>query len=294
MRLPEPALQVDLRFERRGAGATFLARQFGGYPFHVGRVLSCADAPAGAASVLLQSCSGGLFEHDRVAVQVKVCSGAAARVGSAAATVVHSMTSGIAISQVRLEAESDTWLEYLPLLSILFPQARLVSELDVVLHPGALIILTDAFLAHDPQGEAQPFDVLDTCVTVRDETQRLLVRDRVYVTGALWESASAGVAATHAAQGSLLILTRSHDASELAGILRAALADLPNVYAGVGTLPNQSGVLVRILASGGVSLRTATSRAAKAMRAALAPTPVAAARAVTRQQQDLEVDAVGP
>lgn len=290
MSLPEPAPQVDLRFERRGAGPTFLARQLAGYPFHVGRVLRRADAPPGAASVLLQSCSGGLFEHDRVAVRLKVCSGAGARVGSAAATVVHSMTGGTAVSRVRLEAEPDAWLEYLPMLSILFPQARLVSEVDVVLHPGALIILADAFLAHDPQSETQPFDVLDTCVTVRDETQRLLVRDRVCVTGALWNSACAGVSAAYLAQESFLVLTRSRDAGELAGLLRAALADLPGVYAGVGTLPNRCGALVRILASSGESLRQARLRSTQAMRAAFAP--LTAVSAVAPQPADFEVEAV--
>jgi len=292
MSLTKSALQVDLRFERRGDGPTFLARQFAGYPFHVGRVLRHADAPPGAASVLLQSCSGGLFEHDRLAVRLKVCRRAGARVGSAAATVVHSMTGGSAVSRVRLEAEPDAWLEYLPTLSILFPQARLVSEIDVVLHPGALIILADAFLAHDPQSKTQLFDVLDTCVTVRDETQRLLVRDRVCVTGALWSSACAGVSAAYLAQESFLVLTRSRDAGELAALLRAALADLPGVYSGVGTLPNRCGALVRILASSGESLRQARLRSTQAMRAAFALGPLAAASAGAPQPGDFEVEAV--
>lgn len=269
MKIGDPAPQVDLRFERRGTGRTFLARQLAGYPLHVGRVLPCPDAPQGAARVLLQSCSGGLFEHDRVLVQIKVCSGAAARVGNAAATVVHSMKSGVAVSRVRLEAQADTWLEYLPLLYVLFPGARLASDLDIVLHPGALIVVADAFLAHDPEGRDDPFTQLDTCVTVRDEAGLLLVRDRVGVTGALWKSENSAVAAGYAAQGSMLVLTRSRDANELARALREALADVPGVYAGVGTLPNQCGVWIRILACGGLGLRAATTRATSAMRAVL-------------------------
>lgn len=289
---PKPAPQVDLRFERRGAGPTFLARQLVGYPFHVGRVLRHADAPPGAASVLLQSCSGGLFEHDQVAVQLKVCSGAGARVGSAAATVVHSMTSGSAVSRVRLEAEPDAWLEYLPAMSILFPQARLVSEIDVVLHPGALIILADAFLAHDPQSKTQLFDEIDTCVTVRDENQRLLTRDRVSVTGLLWNSACSGVSAAYLAQESFLVLTRSRDAGDLTVLLRAALADLPGVYAGVGTLPNRCGALVRILVSNGESLRQARLRSTQAMRAAFALGPLGAVSAIAPQPENFGFEAV--
>jgi urease accessory protein len=266
MRGADAAPQVDLRFERRAGGTTFMARQYAGYPFHVGRVLRRADAPPTAATVLLQSCSGGLFEHDRVALQLKACRGAGARVGNAAATVVHSMTGGEAVSTVRLEAEPGAWLEYQPALAILFPQARLLSRIDVVLHPGALVMLADSFLGHDPQGQARPFDVLDTCLTVRDETQRLLVRDRVRVDGALWDSAAAGVSASFIAQGSLFVLSRDADVAALVDALRVALAGLPGVYAGAGALPNQCGALVRVLAASGEAVRQALLAATEAMR----------------------------
>ncbi len=258
--------QVDLRFERRSGGVTFLARQHAGYPFHVGRVLRRDDAPPIAASVLLQSVSGGLFEHDRVAVQLKVCNAAVARVENAAATVVHSMTGGTAVLTVRLEAEPDAWLEYLPALSILFPQARLVSEINVVLHPGALVVLADSFLAHDPLALARSFDTLNSCLTVRDEMRMLLVRDRVRVSGALWGSNAAGVSASFIAQGSFFVLTRSRNVGQLVSVLRAAVADLPGTYSGVGALPNQCGALIRVLANSGETLRQVLLRATQAMR----------------------------
>lgn len=278
---PQIAPQVDLRFERRGAGPTFLARQLARYPFHVGRVLRRADAPAGAASVLLQSCSGGLFEHDCVAVHVKVCRGAGARVGNAAATVVHSMRGGSAVSLVRLEAEPQAWLEYLPALSILFPQAQLQSTMDIVLHPHALVIVNDAFLAHAPPPRDGPaaapaevnepaprnhFAMLETCISIRDETQRLLVRDRVRLSGALWCSSNTGVAAGYVAQGTLLILNRNRNAAALADLLRAALATQGGTYIGVGTLPNHCGIMIRILADSGETLRQAIACAVQSTR----------------------------
>lgn len=260
------APQVDLRFECRAGGGTFLARQYAGYPFHVGRILRRPDAPASAATVLIQSCSGGLFEHDRVAARVKVCAGAGARVGNAAATVVHSMTGGEAVSKVLLEAEPDAWLEYAPALTILFPGARLVNSVDVVLHQKSLVILADSFLAHDPSAQAKPFDALDTCLAVHDETGRILVRDRVRLDGVLWGGAAAGVSASFRAHGSFAVLQRDADAVELTSVLHAAIGEQKGVYAGVGALPNRCGVLVRVLADSGEPLRQALLRVTEAMR----------------------------
>lgn len=260
--------QVDLRFERRGEGMTFLARQHAGYPFHVGRVLRRADAPPTAATVLLQCCSGGLFEHDQVAVHVKVCTGAGARVGNAAATVVHSMTSGQAVLKVRLEAQAGAWLEYMPALTILFPRARLVSGIDVVLHPGSLVILSDSFLAHDPGAQTEPFDALDTCLTVRNELGEILVCDRITLDGALWGRAAAGVSAAFTAHGSFMVLTYGSNTGELACLLQAVIGGQPGAYVGIGMLPNQCGVLVRALADSGESLRQVLLQATLAMREA--------------------------
>jgi len=265
MSAPSLLPQVDLRFERRPGGVTFLARQRAGYPFHVGRVLKRSDAPPTAACVLLQSSAGGLFEHDRVAVQLKVCSDAGARVGNAAATVVHSMTGGSAHSKVSIDVEPHAWLEYMPELSILFPHAHLVVETDVVLHPGALVMLTDSFLAHDPDAKASGFDFFDTCLTVRTEDGRLLMRDRVRIDGALWATPNAGVSATYCAQASFFVLHRTVE-QDLVSILQAAIRDHAGAYIGFGALPNQCGVFVRVLAHSGQTLRTVLALATLAMR----------------------------
>ncbi|MEI6002051.1 urease accessory protein UreD [Paraburkholderia bengalensis] len=171
--------QLDLCFARGPRGNVYLSRQRAGYPFHVGRLL---DAPAGAR-VIVQSTSGGLFEHDEVAQHVVATYGATARVETAAATIVHSMTHGMARARVRIEALPGARLDWLPQPSILFPGARLVSHIDAVLHPGARMLLMDSYMSHDPSGGQQPFGALDASIDVRSPAGRLLARDSFRLAG---------------------------------------------------------------------------------------------------------------
>ncbi|EPN69481.1 urease accessory protein UreD, partial [Pseudomonas syringae pv. actinidiae ICMP 19079] len=70
------------------------------------------------------------------------------------ATVAHSMLEQPARQTVTLTADTGALLEYLPMATILFPQARLHSVVNVTLHPNARVMLCDAFCLHVPQGSA--------------------------------------------------------------------------------------------------------------------------------------------
>lgn len=259
------APQVDLRFTRSPAGKTYLSRQFAGYPFHAGRLLQPGSAQP--ALLLLQSTSGGLFEHDRIALQVHVASAAAAQVKHAAATVVHSMTHGHAELTLQLTVAAGAYLEYSANLSILFPNASLISRIELNLHAGAVAVISDAYRAHVPEhgqsaGNGSPsnleqhFNCLDASLTVFDAAQTLLLRDRFVLTGQVWQQQLAGVSATYDTQGGIFILMADcnlEDINALLALVAAVVAavDIAQAYVGYGSLPNQCGVFVRVLAFGG-------------------------------------------
>ena len=58
---------VDLAFARDATGRSYLGRQYVGYPVHVGRALHVDGSAPDLCVVYLQSVSGGLFEHERLA-----------------------------------------------------------------------------------------------------------------------------------------------------------------------------------------------------------------------------------
>ncbi|WP_163004616.1 urease accessory protein UreD, partial [Pseudomonas viridiflava] len=104
-------------------------------------------------------------------------------VSTGAATIVHSMLEQPAHQTVTLVAETGALLEYLPMATILFPQARLHSQVLVSLHHNARVLLCDAFCVHTPHGTDGLPGYYRADLEVRCPAGRLLAGDRLALTG---------------------------------------------------------------------------------------------------------------
>lgn len=248
--------QVEIAFAGGGGTRTWLRRQRVAYPFHVGRALHLpGDAPE-FCTVYLQSCSGGLFEHDRLGLAFTVGAGASAHVTTSASTVVHSMREGHAEQHVLLHAAEGAVAEYMPDPLILFPGTRLHNTLTVRAHPTATVICCDSFLAHDPAAQSRPFDWLRSDTRVEDEEGDLLAVDRFVIGGRQLAEPAPGVHGRHTLQAALMVVHRA-DPEKALEALRAALPGGDRVYAGASLLPGGAGAWMRALSADAVALRQA-------------------------------------
>jgi urease accessory protein len=245
-----------LQFSAAEDGVTHIAKQFAPYPFHVCRPFFVSGDPHGMATVYLQSCAGGIFEHDRLALTVHADPQSKVHVTTSASTIVHSMPSGSAQQAVNLIADGDSQLEYLPDPMILFAGAAIATRINVMLHEGAQVMLSDAFLLHDYNNEGNAFNELRSEILIRDPSNRVLVRDRLHASGITILAALPGVTGRYSAQACFMYLARGATA-ELVSQLRAELDACDDIYAGVSLLPNGAGLFSRVLATDGVALRAA-------------------------------------
>jgi urease accessory protein len=181
------------------------------------------------------------------------------------------MKSAGADQSVEIHAEEGALLEYLPDPTILFPRARLASRLSVRAHPGATVILGDALILHDPQGNGGSFDCLESETRIEDDAGTLLACDRFRIAGGDLARGLPGINGRFAVQATLFAVTRAVPAAALVVALREALVE-PGLYAGATLLPNRSGAWTRILAPDAVSLRAALFSAWAAVRLALTGT----------------------
>ncbi|MCQ4327109.1 urease accessory protein ureD [Stutzerimonas stutzeri] len=259
----ESSEQARLSFARAPDGTSYIARQQVGYPFHLGRNLRLPGDPPGMAAAYLQSCSGGVFAGEDLGLLLHAGAGAQAHLSTGAATIAHAMRERPARQRVRLEAESGALLEYLPLATILFPGARLHSRIEAVLHPGARMLLSDAFCAHAPEGEGGVFGWYRADLDVRTVDGRLLAADRLYVEGADFQRGLPGISDGVRVLGTFLSLG---EGPPPCAALRAALEGIDGLYAGVSVLPGDCGAMVRLAAVGAPELRRGLHAAWAAMR----------------------------
>lgn len=251
----DPAPQVDLVLESGGAAQTCLRRQHAAYPFHVGRTWHVTGDPPGMLTLYVQSCSGGVFQHDDLRWRLRAESGAKGHVTTAASTIVHRMDAGSARQRVELHAAADAVLEYLPDPLILFHGARFDSRLSLHVHDRAVAMAWEALIPHDPAGQDGWFDWLLSETSICDDAGRLLARDRYRVAGSTFAALAPGVTGGWRCQGVFFVAQRRVPQAELVDALRAALPGAPGVYAGAGSLPARCGAWVRMLSIDAVALR---------------------------------------
>jgi urease accessory protein len=256
--------RLDLVFARDPDGRTFIARQYAGYPFHVCRALYADSELPGVATLYTQSSAGGLYDGDRLAIDVAAEAGAQVHLTTQASTIIHR---GRAAQDARLTAGAGSLLEYVPDPTILFPDSDLQGRLDIALHDSACVILGDSFIAHDPDGDGRPFGTLDNRTRVTDAAGTVRVLDRFQVGGMDWADGKAGRLGRHAAQGTLMVLAPARP--PITDALRAALTDRPGLYAGASDLPNATGAWLRLIATDGATLKSAMTIAWSAAREAL-------------------------
>ncbi len=279
MPVPAPAAarhnvepQAALRFARAPDGQSYISRQRVGYPFHITRPFYLDREPAGALTLYLQSVSGGVYQGDDLHMICVAEPRSAAHVTTQAATIVHRMPAAEARQRVALEAADGALLEYLPDPLIMFPGARLVSVLDITAAPGATVVASESFTHHDPGGEDRRFERFQAEMRIRDPAGRLLALERYIVSGDRFAIGGSQVA-PWPAQGSFVVAHRGAARAALREALREAVASAGAVYGGASALPNESGVIARLLAEDGTALRRGLEAAWRAVRLALYDAP---------------------
>ena len=258
--------QVNVVIDRAPGGRSFIARQYVAYPFHITRPFYMDRDPSGMLTLYLQSVAGGIYEHDHLSTSVSVQPGAKAQVTTQASTIAHSMRSGEAVQEVYLHAGAGAMLEYLPDPLILFPLADVTARLHLVADEASSVLLTDAYLGHDPAGAGGKFERLFSETRIERPDGWVLAIDRFDISGDMLAADAPGITGNSLAQGTLFVLDRDQAADELVEVLEKSLTNLPGVYAGVSTLPGEAGAWARIAATDGAALSAGMQSAWRGLR----------------------------
>lgn len=243
--------RAELVFRAAPEGRSYLARQFVPYPFHITRPFYLDEAPAGLATVYLQSAAGGAYRGDRLSIALSAGEGAQAQVTTQASTIVHAGRGGLAALTQEVAVAPGGHLEYLPDPLILMAEADCESRTEVALAEEAVLLLSDSFLTHDHLKQGRLPKRFVSELRVRRGGATLLL-DRFCLGEAAGSFAALGEHACHAA-----FLAVAPQGAALAAALRSRLAGLADLYGGVSLLPGGQGAWVRLLARDGVALSRA-------------------------------------
>jgi urease accessory protein len=237
-------LAVDL-----AGGRTTLRRQRVGYPLHVTRGFYLDRMRPDLLTLYLQSASGGLYEGDRLQLDIAVANDAAFHLTTQAATVVHEGRDVGSRQRQTISVGPGAFCAITNDPYVLFPGADLRLETVATVAEDAVLLMADGFAVHDPGQSGRPFAQFASRQSVRRPDGRLLLQDFGRISGDAWTSGPQG---TMTAAATVLVIAPPHKLSAAALIEEAA--DQCGCLAGASAAPNEAGQAMRMLASDGGAL----------------------------------------
>jgi urease accessory protein len=227
------------------------------------------------AFIFIQQSGDGYVQGDRYRIDIDCATGAAAHVTTQAATKVFGARQNFATQLVNLDAASGAVLEYLPDPVVPCRGSRLFQRICVTADAQSTVILGETLLpgrvAHD---EAHVYDLYWGETEVRRPDGSLLFADVLRMNPAGGQHPkSIGLLGTNDVVAALYVISSQMDHAGVVALLRPALAACPEVVVGVSELPNECGVVARMLGRRSKTVQNALMTAWNEVRLALLGKP---------------------
>ena len=256
---------LRLGFERRGT-RTALVTMERQVPLMVQRPLYWDRSLPGMACVSIIHTSGSILGGDRLQMRVDMGPDAQAYLTTQAATKIHAMDANYAAQVQDIHLDNGAYLEYLPGPTIPHRHARYVAETRVTLPEDATMLLSEVVMpgrTHHGDGERFAYDVFSSRVTAERPGGGPLFTEKILIEPGVWSVRDPGAMGGYDVFGTLFVLTGREHASAILDGATPSMHRALDVASGANLLPNDAGVVFRVLgmASGPVRHRVREFRA---------------------------------
>jgi urease accessory protein len=199
--MPKVTGEIKAAFAVR-SGVTQLVHKYHASPLKIAKTFRyenesfTGDQPVEQLGVYMMDCSPGLMSGDHYEINVRLEEGARVFLTNQSFTKVHPSLGDQGSTQHQsLHVEADALLEYIPEPLMLYKDARLFSETEVYLAPGAACIFSDVLCPGRTQrGEIFQYSRYTNCMKVWYDTeliyyqnQRIEPQDMLLTAPGSWE-----------------------------------------------------------------------------------------------------------
>jgi urease accessory protein len=202
------------------------------------------------ACVYIITTSGGVLQGDRYAVEMSLEAGASAHVTTQSATKIQSMDANYAVQAQTLRLAEGAFLEYLPEPTIPFRRSRFLNDTRFEMHPTATLLYAEILVPgrrhHHPE-EQFGFDVFSSTTTGHDSAGRETFAEKFVLEPRRRSLRAIGALGSFDIYGSVLLLTPKGFADAIRARVAADLSPEWPVACGASRLPNDAGLVFRIL-----------------------------------------------
>lgn len=240
---------LDLELQMNSVGKTVITRQFSQVPLQIQRALYPEISLPDMAYVYVISPSGGILQGDRYTTDVLLKNKATAHMTTQGATRIYGMNSNFASHVVNITVDENCYLEYIPDQIIPYKNSRYYQKVNLNVHENSTLIYSEILTpGRVAMGESFDYDICYLRTFCNDQDKKTRFLENTKIEPKKQRLKDFGIFGEYGIVGTVYILTRKKDVIELENNIIKNI-QIPDVSVGTSILPDESGIVIRILAN---------------------------------------------
>jgi urease accessory protein len=234
-------------------GQTIVAHQYATYPLRVSGVFRLDETDADCAYLYLINTSPGLLAQDRLSLSLNLAANTKMYLTDQSATKVHAMpkTETKATTAWNIVVGTGASLELVPEPVILFADAALEQTTQITLHPQAAVFLSEIVIpGRLARGEYYAFRHYYNRLEIYSEQGEIWFRDVFQIAGKDNPFKQHDLFTAEPILANIIVVQPQANLVKLKQkIANLAVADCKGLLIASSTLPEDKGLLIRVMAA---------------------------------------------
>lgn len=241
---------LRLGFELDANGKSIMRDWERRVPLIVQQELYFDEAMPEMPCVYILSSGGPNVDGDRYEQDFTVRKNAFAFITTGAATKIAEMRYNYSALTQNFVLEENAYLEYMPEPTIPCRHARLIADTNIVIDPTATLFYSEIYMGgrkYYKEGELFEYDLLSVCSHAMRPDGTRMFREKFIIRPDHLSPSQLGIMAGYDVFANVLIVMPKEHADRLYEKINPYIDRDENVAVGITRLPNDSGLLVKIL-----------------------------------------------
>jgi urease accessory protein len=235
---------------------TVAKEQYSKVPLYTQRVLYLEESLPSMAYMYIISPSGGILQGDRYRMDITLKNDAFFHLTTQGATRLYRMDKNYATQIVNITVGEGCYFEYIPDQIIPYRNSRFYQEVTLNTHDNSTMVYSETLVpGRVGSGESFEYDICYLKTNSKNQNGELRFIDIAMLEPKKKSIRNFGVLEGFDVVGTVYILTETKYIRELNDQINSMIESLPKIYGGATILPNNSGIMIRLLGAFATDVR---------------------------------------
>ena len=231
-----------------GRQKTVAKEQYSKVPLYTQRALYLEESLPSMAYMFIMSPSGGILQGDRYRMDITLKNNAFFHLTTQGATRLYRMDKNYATQLVNITVGEGCYFEFIPDQIIPYRSSRFYQNVTFNAHDKSTMIYSEILVpGRVGSGESFEYDICYLKASAKNQNGDLRFIDIALLEPKKRDIKDFGILEGFDVIGTVYILTEEKYIRRLNDQINSTIESLPKIYGGATILPNNSGVMVRLL-----------------------------------------------